>query len=61
MTDKNEKTWHVQFVGDHFVTTTTVVAGGEDEAEREAVKLLSDHYGWDMDEIAFDVEAEEVS
>lgn len=58
---KDEKTWNVQFVGDHFVTTTTVVAGDEDEAEREAVKLLSDHYGWDMDEIAFDVEAEEAS
>lgn len=58
---KDEKTWNVQFVGDHFVTTTTVVAGDEDEAEREAVKLLSDHYGWDMDEIAFDAEAEEAS
>ena len=57
----NEKTWNVRFVGDHFATTTTVAAKNEDEAEREAVKLLNDHYGWDMDELAFDAEAEEAS
>jgi len=58
--EEYETSWNVQFVGDHFVTTTTVLADDEEEAERRAVQLLKDHYGWDMDEVAFDIEAEEL-
>ena len=55
-----ETSWNVEFVGDYFVLTTSVVANDEEEAEKEAVKLLKDHYGWDLESTSFEVTAKEI-
>jgi len=53
-----DRSWNVQFAGDFFVTTTTVYAKDEEQAEAEAAKLLMEHYGWDMNATANDVQVD---
>jgi len=52
------KNWNVMFVGDYFVLTTTVEAKDEEQAQREAVALLDDFYGWDVESLSHDIEVE---
>jgi len=52
--------WRVQFAGDYFVTTTTVYAADEEQAEIAASRILKEYYGWDMDGVANEIEAEEL-
>lgn len=59
-TKKKAKTWNVTFVCEFCVVTTTVLAGDEDDAEREAARTLAELYGWEMDEMAIDVTAEQI-
>jgi len=57
---KKSRNWNVTFVCEFCVVTTTVLAGDEDDAEREAARTLAELYGWEMDEVAIDVEAQEL-
>ena len=60
--------YRVSFVGDHFVTSTTVeyeVTDDNDDNEASVIALACDlldkHYGWDILDVAtVDVEVEEI-
>ena len=58
-TKTKAKSWNVTFVCDYCVVTTTVLAGDEEDAEREAATNLRELYGWEMEEIAIETHAQE--
>jgi hypothetical protein len=70
-TDTIDRTYQVQFTGDYFSLTTTVVLTlTEDEdngdeplarAEQEAIDLMNEYYGWDMSRVSNDIKVEEVN
>jgi len=70
-TDTIDRTYQVQFTGDYFsLTTTVVLALTEDEnngdeplarAEQEAIDLMNEYYGWDMSSVSNDIKVEEVN
>ena len=41
--------WTVQFVGDYFTLTTTVIAEEEEQAIENAKAWLFDRHGFDLD------------
>lgn len=53
-TDK-EKIWNVEFTGDYFTLTSTVIADDEEQAVVNATHLLQEHYGLDIDEITNEI------
>lgn len=48
----------VTFIGTYFVLSTTVQAYDEDEAIEVAQDLMKEHYGWQPDMWANDIEVE---
>lgn len=50
-----ETVWTVQFVGDYFTLTSTVIADDEEQAVVNATHLLQEHYGLDIDEITNEI------
>lgn len=69
-TDTIDRTYQVQFTGDYFSLTTTIVLTlTEDEdngdeplarAEQEAIDFMMSQYGWDMNDVSNDIKVEEV-
>lgn len=69
-TDTIDRTYQVQFTGDYFSLTTTIVLTlTEDEdngdeplarAEQEAIDFMMSQYGWDMSDVSNDIKVEEV-
>lgn len=57
MSTKTDTVWTVQFVGDYFTMTTTVIAEEEDQAIANATAFLQDQHGMDMDFHANEAEA----
>jgi hypothetical protein len=53
-----EVKWNVKFVGDYFALTMWLTASDEDQAIANATALLQDHYGWDMEMCANEIEAQ---
>lgn len=53
--------WTVQFVGDYFTMTTTVIAEEEDQAIENAKAWLFDRHGFDLDSEVNDAEAWETA
>lgn len=60
MTKLTDPVFSVEFVGDYFTLTTTVIADNEEEAEENANRLLMEHYGLDIAVISNDINATEV-
>lgn len=57
----NERVWNVEFVGDYFVLTSTVIADNEEQAVESATELLFQHYGFDMERISKVINSHEVA
>lgn len=53
------KTWTVTFVGDYFAMTTVIQANTRRKAEKEAIQLLRDYYGWEMTELSNEITVDE--
>jgi len=57
----DNKNYQVTFVGDYFTLySTPVEASGGDEAMDIAAAMIKDHYGWDVLEMANEIEAAEM-
>lgn len=57
----NESVWNVEFVGDYFQLTSTVIANDEEQAVEFATDLLKKHYGFDMESISNEISSYEVA
>jgi hypothetical protein len=55
MTSPTQSVWNVEFTGDYFALTSTVIADNEDEAVVNATQLLLQHYGMDIDAISNEI------
>jgi len=53
-----DKLYNVRFVGDHFVTSATVWATNEHNAERVAEELLKEKYDWNVTRVSNEIEVE---
>lgn len=60
MSSPKESVFNVEFVGDYFVLTTTVIADSEEQAEENANRILMEHYGLNIAVISNDINAMEV-
>lgn len=58
MSRQESKIWNVQFVGDYFALTTCRSASSEEEAISKSTAFLQEHYGWDMELCANEIEAQ---
>ena len=56
-----ETAWTVQFVGDYFTLTTTVMAEEEDQAIENAKAWLFDRHGFNLDNEVNDADAWETA
>lgn len=61
MSTVTETQWQVQFVGDYFTLTTTVIAEEEEQAIANATAQLEDRYGMDMGRDANEADAWETA
>jgi hypothetical protein len=61
MTAVEATVWTVQFVGDYFTLTTTVIAEEEEQAIANATAQLEDRYGMDMGRDANESDAWEIA
>jgi len=61
MSTATETVWTVQFVGDYFTLTTTVIAEEEDQAIENATAWLFDRHGFNLDNEVNDVNAWETA
>jgi hypothetical protein len=48
MSTVKESVWNVEFTGDYFTLTSTVIADNEEQAVVNATHLLEQHYGIDI-------------
>ena len=55
MTVTTESVWNVEFTGDYFALTSTVIADNEEQAVVNATHLLLKHYGMDIDSISNEI------
>lgn len=60
MSKVNKILWNVEFVGDYFQLISTVIAKNEKQAVKVAMELLNEHYGFDMEDIANEINSYEV-
>ena len=56
-----ESVWNVEFVGDYFQLISTVIADDEEQAVANAIHLLQQHYGIDIDAITNEIEVMEIA
>lgn len=56
-----ESVWNVEFVGDYFQLISTVIADDEEQAVSNAIHLLQQHYGIDIDAITNEIEVSEIA
>ena len=61
MSVATETTWTVQFVGDYFTLTSTVIADDDEHAVVNATHLLQQHYGLDIDAITNEINTWEIA
>ena len=61
MSTPTEQVWTVQFVGDYFTMTTTVIAEEEDQAIENAKAWLFDRHGFNLDNEVNDADAWETA
>jgi hypothetical protein len=61
MTSPTQSVWNVEFTGDYFALTSTVIADNEDEAVVNATHLLLEHYGMNMDAISNEINVWEIA
>ena len=55
MSTVKESVWNVEFTGDYFTLTSTVIADDEEQAVVNATHLLQQHYGLDIDAITNEI------
>jgi len=61
MTSPTQSVWNVEFTGDYFALTSTVMADNEDEAVVNATHLLLKHYGINIDAISNEINVWEIA
>jgi hypothetical protein len=61
MTSPTQSVWNVEFTGDYFALTSTVMADNEDEAVVNATHLLLKHYGMNIDAISNEINVWEIA
>ena len=61
MSTVKESVWNVEFTGDYFTLTSTVIADDEEEAVVNATHLLQQHYGLDIDAITNEINTWEIA
>jgi hypothetical protein len=61
MTSPTQSVWNVEFTGDYFALTSTVIADNEDEAVVNATHLLLKHYGMNIDAISNEINVWEIA
>lgn len=49
MSTATETQWCVRFIGSYFILTTTVLAENGEQAEANAIAILQDQHGLDME------------
>ena len=55
MSTVKQSVWNVEFTGDYFTLTSTVIADDEEQAVVNATHLLQQHYGLDIDAITNEI------
>ena len=61
MSTVKESVWNVEFTGDYFTLTSTVIADDEEQAVVNATHLLQQHYGLDIDAITNEINTWEIA